>query len=413
LYCYRYRAQLLEDVDPANVRILRITNWRADLLEEHEVMSDSPGTFILFARRQLHFRALAAAGLVQGAAKRRQGDSPGAEVLVREAMHIIEADGSTYRRIYCDVLEALADVYLARNEPREALRLYQLTGEIHDRNGRSGTFERYMARQDVNVALSALGETRLALKEMGTVRADLVGMAKPEQQFWHMSNYARFFLKMARPRDALQVNEGFIEGARRAGSPFALTLVLADQGWAFVQLRQWDDADRALQEAASFANGGIGNEVWAADVERIAAEGDAARGRLVSARQHIERSLAIARYHTEKQTRGLQLTLSVASRVALLEGRRAEAEQYARDALSVAESIARGPETSADVGEALLRLAQARIASGVSATDVRSMLERAIRCLTNGLASDHPLTVEARELLSRGAFDLQGGTHGL
>jgi hypothetical protein len=68
LYCSRYRAQLLEDVDPANVRILRITIWRADLLEEHEVMSDSPSAFILFAKRQLHFRALAAAGLVQGAA---------------------------------------------------------------------------------------------------------------------------------------------------------------------------------------------------------------------------------------------------------------------------------------------------------------------------------------------------------
>jgi hypothetical protein len=147
------------------------------------------------------------------------------------------------------------------------------------------------------------------------------------------------------------------------------------------------------------ANGGIGNEVWAADVERIAAEGDAARGQLVSARQHIERSLALTRYHTKRQTRGLQLTLSVASRVALLEGRRAEAEQYARDALSVAEAIARGPETSADVGEALLRLAQARVASGASATDVRPLLERAVRCLTNGLASDHPLTVEARDLL--------------
>jgi hypothetical protein len=31
-------------------------------------MSDFPGTFILFAKRQLHFRALAAAGLVQGPA---------------------------------------------------------------------------------------------------------------------------------------------------------------------------------------------------------------------------------------------------------------------------------------------------------------------------------------------------------
>jgi hypothetical protein len=97
--------------------------------------------------------------------------------------------------------------------------------------------------------------------------------------------------------------------------------------------------------------------------------------------------------------------LSVASQVALLEGRVVGAEQYARDALSLAEPIARGPETSADVGEALLRLVQARVASGASATDVRPMLERAVRCLTNSLASDHPLTVEARNLLSQ-IFDV-------
>jgi serine/threonine-protein kinase len=338
--------------------------------------------------------------------KRRQGDSAGAEALVREAMLVVEAEGSTDRQIYCDLLEELGDIHLARNAPREALRLYQLTGDIHDRNGRGGTFERYMARQDVNVALSVLGETRLALQGMAIVREELRGIAKPEQQFWHMTNYARFFLKMARPQEALQANEGLIDGARRAGSRFRLTVALADQGWAYVQLGQWDDADRALQEAARVANSGFGNEVWAADVERIAAEGAAARGRLVSARQHVERSLAIARYQTNRQTRGLQLTLSVASRVALLEGRRAVAERYARDALSVAESIARGPETSGDVGEALLRLAQARLASGAAVTDVRPMLERAIRCLTNGLAADHPLTVEARELLGRGKSTL-------
>jgi len=60
--------------------------------------------------------------------------------------------------------------------------------------------------------------------------------------------------------------------------------------------------------------------------------------------------------------------------------------------------VMRGPDTSADVGEALLRLAQARIASG-SATGARPLLERALRCLVNGLDTAHPLAVEARRLL--------------
>jgi hypothetical protein len=37
---------------------------------------------------------------------------------------------------------------------------------------------------------------------------------------------------------------------------------------------------------------------------------------------------------------------------------------------------------------------------GVSGDLNRPMLERAVRCLTNGLGPDHPLTVEARNLLN-------------
>jgi hypothetical protein len=70
----------------------------------------------------------------------------------------------------------------------------------------------------------------------------------------------------------------------------------------------------------------------------------------------------------------------------------------ARDALAIWETVARGPDSSADVGEALLWIARARI-SVRSDADVTSILERAVRCLTNGLEANHPLTVEARTLL--------------
>jgi hypothetical protein len=92
--------------------------------------------------------------------------------------------------------------------------------------------------------------------------------------------------------------------------------------------------------------------------------------------------------------------LLVASRIALREGITRDAEQFARDALRISEPIARGPDTSADVGEALLRLAQAQLAADGNA-DVHALLERSVRCLTNGLAGEHPLTVEARKLLGR------------
>jgi hypothetical protein len=91
--------------------------------------------------------------------------------------------------------------------------------------------------------------------------------------------------------------------------------------------------------------------------------------------------------------------LLIGSRVALAQGADKTAEQLARDALAINEKVARGPDTSGDVGEALLRLAQAKVSQG-SNSSARPLLERAEKCLTNGLAADHPLTVEARKLLT-------------
>jgi len=87
-------------------------------------------------------------------------------------------------------------------------------------------------------------------------------------------------------------------------------------------------------------------------------------------------------------------SLNLAARAALASGRASDGERFARQLLAVAESVARGPDTSADVGEALLLLAEAEIAQGRTA-DAQPLLERAGRCLRNGLGTDHALTREA------------------
>jgi len=56
--------------------------------------------------------------------------------------------------------------------------------------------------------------------------------------------------------------------------------------------------------------------------------------------------------------------------------------------------VARGTDTSANVGEALLLLAKAEIAQGRT-TEAQPLLERAARCLTNGLGANHAMTREA------------------
>jgi serine/threonine protein kinase len=333
--------------------------------------------------------------------EQRRGNTGSAESLLREAMRIMEASGSTHRQTYVAVLTDLGDVYLARNQPREVLRIAQLAGDVHDRNGRGGTAARLVSRQNAAVALSAMGETRAALAEREIINQRVRELeSSGEEPFPYAINYATLLVRMGKADAALHALDGVVERVRPTQNRSILTQSLLTKGSTFIQSGRWDAADAALQEAASLATAGIGNRSAAAQVESLMARLDLARGDLEAARRHGDRSLELAGYRTPKPERPLARLLLVASQIALTQKAGADAERFALDALAIVEPIARGPDTSADVGEALLRLSQARMLSGARSPDTKVMLERAARCLTNGLAPDHPLTIEARNLLS-------------
>jgi tetratricopeptide (TPR) repeat protein len=132
-------------------------------------------------------------------------------------------------------------------------------------------------------------------------------------------------------------------------------------------------------------------------VDRLRGRLELQRGDAGAALQSANASLAaIGGDANSKSLEGLP-SLNLAAAAALAVGRSAEAQGFAQQALSMAEGVARGPDTSADVGEALLLLAKADMAQGRIA-EARPLLERAARCLTNGLGAEHALTREARAL---------------
>jgi len=88
----------------------------------------------------------------------------------------------------------------------------------------------------------------------------------------------------------------------------------------------------------------------------------------------------------------------LASRTALAVGDAVRAIEHARAALKIVEPIARGPDTSADVGDALLLLARGLIAQHHD-DEAQPLLARAVRCLRNGYGTDHPTTREAEALI--------------
>jgi hypothetical protein len=90
--------------------------------------------------------------------------------------------------------------------------------------------------------------------------------------------------------------------------------------------------------------------------------------------------------------------LSAASRIYLKNGNAQKADAFAAAALRVAESVARDPRESADVGEALLAQSTARLAKGDRAS-ARALAARSIESLSNGLGAAHSLTESAKAVV--------------
>ena len=337
--------------------------------------------------------------MARSVVEQRRGNTDESEAALLQAKRVLEDDHST-GQTYESVLTDLGILYYGRNRPRELLRIAQHVGELQDLNGRGGTAGRLVARQNAATALYAMGEARASLMERETVNRRLLELSSVDQeplQYW--VNYSTVLQRVGRAEDAVAQIDGILAKVRETGNPSVLTAALYARGAALLDLKRFDEAAAALNEASSLASSGIGNKSMRGTIEAALAQLDVARGNRESAHAHRALSLELAGYRTERSERSLARVLRDGATIAIDEGDTANAEQWLRDSLKISEGIARGPDTSADVGETLLRLVEAHGNTAPVAAD-KPLLERAVRCLTNGLGPDHPLTVEARQLLT-------------
>jgi tetratricopeptide (TPR) repeat protein len=336
--------------------------------------------------------------------KASRDDYAEAEGLVRQAMILREeVDGTTETVAYAGLLAKLGAIYYAHGQPHEALQATQSASEVYDRFGRGRMVSGISARNSMSAILTNMGEIRRALDEREVVKQRLSEAGGPAMEHvGYPIGHASLLLRMGKSAAAYQALDGVVERARQAGNPLFHAWALLGAASASIQQGRWDDAEDALKEVASLHASGGGDRGTRAFAGAYAAEMALARGDLESARRHRTKFLEFAGYGTLDPRRVPARPLLVAAKIALAEGAAADAERIASDALRLFESKARGPDTSADVGEALLRIAEARLLANPGA-DVRSMLERADRCLTNGLDASHPLTLEVRKLVARSA----------
>jgi serine/threonine-protein kinase len=363
----------------------------ARIAEANALMADMSNVDLTLQVDCLQARALLAA---------RTGDTGGAESLLNEAKGLLERGDETYRGVYTVVLSNLGNIYNTTFRLNDALEMAELVGRTQERYGRGNTTPRLISLHNETLMIASMGELRTALASHRALQK-LAREIEPEdaEPVSYAVNRAMVLVRLDMAEEALQTLEGVSDRARASQNKMYLVASLRARAMAYASLGRAAEAEAAIAEAMPLLDGNlVSNPSSRVPFELVRARVDLQRGQLEAAKRKVEVALSIAGFPAKKQGPPARQALAMASEVALMSGHPAEAEAYARDAVQVAESLARGSETSGDVGEALLLLAKAKLARGES-QDVRPLLVRAEHALANGYGPDHLLTREAQGLL--------------
>ena len=326
----------------------------------------------------------------------RTGNVAAAEKILEGARRLLEEAGQTYRLAYTSVLNDLGGVYNETRRFARALTMSELIGATHEKYGRGGTTARLMALQNEAVVRFNLGEIQASMGTIEEVRNRRQKIQGDSSEPLSMtSTYADRLVRLGRLQEGLDLAHTASTRARSSGNTLWLIFALRAMCIAYIELGQLSEAESTIQEIAiALGKSSAIDQHFLGLPDRLRGLLELKRGDPAAALQSANESLAAMAGGANSKPLDERWSLNLAARAALASGRAADGERFARQLLAVAESVARGPDTSADVGEALLLLAEAEIAQGRTA-DAQPLLERAGRCLRNGLGTDHALTREA------------------
>ena len=329
----------------------------------------------------------------------RTGNLAAAEQILGTARDLLEQSGQTYRLAYTSVLNDLGGVYNDSRRLAQALAMAELIGATHEKYGRGGTGARLMALQNEAVVRFNMGEVKASMSAIEDVRKRRQAIEGDSSEPLSMTNaYAERLVRLGRLQEGLDFARLASTRARNSGNKLWLVSALRTMCIAYVELGRLSEAESTIQETASAVGSGpVKDQRFLGLLDRLRGLLELQRGDPGAALQSANASLAAFAGGAKGKPLDERVSLSLAARAALASGRPAEGERFARQLLGMAESVARGADTSADVGEALLLIAEAEIGQG-RATEAQPLLERAALCLTNGLGADHSLTHEALTL---------------
>jgi tetratricopeptide (TPR) repeat protein len=329
-----------------------------------------------------------------------QNDLPAAIRSAEGAVGALEQAGETHDQQYIDELSQVARLYFSSDDAKKAFEFHRRLETMLERNDQMNTIAYLAVQHDLANDLYDFGEIRGAFaREQRVVTMARSIDSDGASHLPIMAVYGNFQFRLGQPESAIESYAAAIAEFHRSGNLKSELGARINRARALLLANRLDDADAELREVGGqITSQETTSTLLLARWQIVRAQLLLAQGRLQTAQLQIDSALMGLRGEATGAATYVGTALLTASRIARAQRRFGDAERFASDALKPFERLARQPEQSADVGEALLLIAQARRESG-DASGARAFAVRARVSLESGLGPGHSLTRAAVALL--------------
>lgn len=333
------------------------------------------------------------------------GDRQQAIAMLVDARQRLDDSSVSATHLRGVTLGDLGNLYYKAARYDESLSVLDEILRLLEETGRGNTLGYLQVLANRSVILGTVGEVvaEAEVKQQLIERLGQSGWGDSRAKIPYQTSYGGTLVRLSRYDEGIRVLESVRQEAESLGSDISVAQADLSLARAFAATGRFEDARTKVAAAeAVLSNNPRMWEFQSVRVELIRANIARKQGRLDEARAMIKAILDRYAYPPLEETppTSLVAAINAATMTELAAEDYAAAEKLASDFLQTREVVARRPEASADVGNALFLRAQARIGLGKIA-DAESDLERAVVSLENGLGKDNPETVKARQLLQQ------------
>lgn len=341
----------------------------------------------------------------------RDANSALAIKLAEEAVAIIER--GTDELVQISTLSNLGFIYAGSGRPQDALATENKLLDLLMRKGLDGTSAGLGARNNRNMALLASGEFVEAEAGLADLMAQYIDPKPPKGRNsdhvkadpvppYLLTNYGEVLRRLNRFDEAdiwLQRAAG-VAVVHRAQQIESITrmrqaIVAAKRG-DLPQAEQYLGMARDHVLKAEPNNIMSPMRAWLVVAE---ANIEQARGNIAGARTLVQDALKALDYPAQTNRPGARHLMLIGAELAFADGDMDAALALAEAFGANTRKVARGPHTSADVGEAELIRARVAIARG-NRDEAKTILRDAMKSIENGLGATHPKALQAAALMA-------------